>query len=121
MATFPSYLILTPDNFGEMPVPAVWRTPMEGGMPKQLKRHSRVLVERPVLYVAVSKTDYQSFLTWVRTTINNAADWFDWTDPLDNVTKLARIKEGKYEARPWEGIATLERWEISFTIETWSS
>lgn len=121
MAAFPSYLVLTPDNFSEQPQPAVWRTEMEGGMPKQLKRHTRVLVERPVLYLAVSKANYLSFLTFVRTTINNGTDWFDWTDPVDGLTKLARIKGGKYEARPWEGIQTLERWEISMTLETWSA
>lgn len=121
METFPSYLILTPDNFNETVEPIVHRTPMEQGLPKQLKGASRALVVRPVMYLAVTLADYNSFKTWHRVNVNLGADWFNWTDPVDSATKLARIKEGKFVARPWEGIATLARWEIEFQLETWSS
>jgi hypothetical protein len=121
MDTFPSYLVLAPDNFSETVAPVVYRTQMEQGLPKQLKGASRVLIVRPVTYLALTLADYQSFKTWHRVNVNVGADWFNWTDPVDSTTKLARIKEGKYVGKPWEGIATLARWEIAFELETWSN
>jgi hypothetical protein len=117
--TFPVYLTLSMKDFAEQPEPAVYRTPMEGGVPKQLAKSSRVLVKRPVVYLAKTKADYLTFLTFVRTTIRNASDWFNWTDPVDGVTKLARISEGKYTCTPWT--PTLSHWDISMTLETWSA
>ncbi len=119
MSAFPSYLKLANKDFSEEPGEALWRTPMEGGPPKQLERFSRVLVKRAVVYLADTKADYQSFKTWVTTTLNNGADWFDWIDPVDGATKLARIEGGRYKGAPWT--PALDRWEISFTLETWSA
>jgi hypothetical protein len=117
-AAFPAALKLMRDGFGKEPESVVNRTPFEDGMVKQAKAKTRALVPRPVVYAADSKTDYQAFETFFNTTINGGADWFDWTDPLDAVVKLARIV-GTYQARPINGALT--RWEISMRIETWSA
>jgi hypothetical protein len=118
-ATFPSYLSLTRTDFAEEPAEAVYRTPMEGGLDKQLAKSSRQLVKRNVVYLAKTLADYNSWKTFVRTTLRMGADWFNWTDPVDSVTKLARIERGKYRGEPWT--PTLSHWDISFVIETWSS
>jgi hypothetical protein len=113
-------MILTPDDFAEEQGDSpVYRTPMEGGLPKQLAKSSRVLVVRSVKYFVKTKADKISWDTFVRTTLRNGADWFNWTDPVDTVVKLARIPNGKYRAEPWT--PTLSHWHISFSIETWSA
>lgn len=113
---FPAYLVLSSDDFGEEQEPNVYRTEMDGGMPKQAAKFSRATYERTVTYMAVTAADYQSFLIWFRQTVHFGADWFDWTDPVDSVVKKARIKEGRYSAKPWT--PTLSRWDITFRIET---
>lgn len=116
---FPVYLVLSSDGFQEEPNQNVFRTDVEQGPPKQGVKGSRSLVFRNVTYMAITKADYLSFVTWFRTTIHWGADWFDWTDPVDGVTKKASIKDGKYTAKPWT--PTLSRWDITFVIETWAS
>lgn len=116
---FPAYLKLANKDFSEKPEQAVYRTDLEGGPPKQLQRFSRSLVKRQVVYMAESNADYRSFKTWVRTTLHNGADWFNWTDPVDGVTKLARIENGTYEGTPFDPM--LVKWDISFVLETWDA
>lgn len=115
MPAIPVYAKL--HKFPFEPESAVLRTEMESGPPKQAKLRSRVMVERPVTYSLDSKADYLAFMTWVRGTINRGVSWFDWTDPLDNVTKLARIKGGKVSYKSLN--AALSFWEASFVLETW--
>jgi hypothetical protein len=116
---FPAYLTLADKDFAEQPDQAVYRTQVEGGLPKLLQKFSLTLVKRPVVYLAGTNADYQSFKTWVRATLKNGADWFNWTDPVDNVLKLARIENGAFKGSPWTPM--LDKWEISMTIETWDS
>lgn len=118
MPAFPAYPMLTnpPPRQREA---GVTRTPMEGGMVKQRKRFSRVLIGRPVTYLLKTAVDYDNFITFYETTINRV-DWFDWTDPADGVVKQARIVGGKLDKeepqRKDHGL-----WKVSFVVETWSS
>lgn len=118
-AAFPAALKLLRDGFGKEPESVVNRTPFDDGMVKQAKTKTRALVGRNVVYHADSKADFEAFETFVNVTTNGGADWFDWTDPLDSVVKLARIPGGVYQGRPLNG--GLTRWEISMRIETWSA
>lgn len=120
MATFPAYAKLGFDGFARDRESALDRTQMESGPPKQLKVKSRVMVARPVVYFFDSLSDYNSFITWFQTTINFGADWFDWTDPVDAAVKTARIVNGKLD-KEMPRRKTLDRWQIGFTIETWSN
>jgi hypothetical protein len=119
MPAFPAYAVLLFDGFKEEPVSAVKRTEMESGPVKQLKTVSRVLVPRPARYLLKSKSDYNAWVTWFRSTINWGNDWFDWTDPHDAAIKTARIVGAKYAAKPTR--KDLERWILEFRIETWSA
>lgn len=115
---FPTDLILEQDGFAEQPADGVIATKMENGIVKQAKVNTRVMVDRPVKYVATSLAIYQSWQTYYTTTINRGADWFDWPDPVSNTTKSARIKAGSYRgAVPRGGL--LNTWDISFVLQTW--
>lgn len=120
MATFPSYAKLLVEGFEEIPGDVLIRTAMEDGPPKQAKIRYREMISRPVNYRLVSKTDYNSFMTWYRTTINNGSDWFTWTDPVSGSSKNARIIKGSFKScRPLIGRNLNGAWTVSFTLETW--
>lgn len=118
MATFPSYMKLILAGLTFKRESALLRTEMEIGPPKQTVQKTRVMLTRKVTYAADSKTDYLNFITWFTTTINRGAAWFDWTDPVDGVTKKARIVNGELdEEKPLNSGLTL--WQVSFHLETW--
>lgn len=118
MADFPIYAVLLRD-FSVQRGSAVERTAFEDGMVKQLRKVSRVLVARRVKYGLRTKADYQSFITWFEATIRGGADWFNWTDPVSETVKTARIVSRIDEEAPDDPM--LAWWTLSFTIETWSS
>lgn len=117
MATFPTAPVLLFEGLSRVPESAVRRGDMESGPAKQLKTKSRVTHVRPVVYLITSKTDLDAFETWFEDTINMGADWFDWTDPYDSAVKSARIKDGAISLVPQRKV--LDRWKLSFEIETW--
>jgi len=117
--TFPNYLKLLARNFGQQRGTAGLRTPMENRFVKQRKTQSRVLIQRPLSYLVESLANYNSFMTWFRTDIAEGATWFDWTDPVDGATKSARIVMGSLKDALVGN--SLQKWELSFTLETWSA
>lgn len=119
MATFPAYPVLLFDPTRRRREAGVVRTPKEGGLPKQRKRFSRVMIARPVTYLLKSASDYASFMTWYETTIGRTG-WFDWTDPADGVVKQARIQGGAIEDEEPQR-KSHDRWKVKFTIETWNT
>lgn len=119
MATWPSYAAILVEGFAEQRESALLRTEMESGPPRQAKIKSRVMITRPVSIFLSSAADYASFKTWFGTTINEGADWFTWTDPVDGASKSARFAGGGLEAQPQGGSTNL--WRVSAKIETWSA
>ena len=117
MATFPAYLVPTISGFSVNPERVVVRTEMSDGLIKQSKTRTRALSTRAVTYWAKSLTDFQNWVIFFRDSINSGADWFTWTDPIDGVSKTARIVDGAYKARPLNGLKT--DWHIDLKIETW--
>lgn len=118
MAAFPAYMKPLIRGFAKSPNMVISRTEMEDGMTKQAKTKARALVVRPIAYLVRSLADFQAWETFFNTTINGGADWFDWVDPIDGLTKTARIVNGKYTASPLNGLVT--DWEVSMEIETWN-
>jgi len=114
---FPSYAKLLLDGFGENPESAVLRTEMESGPKKQAQVRSRALVTRPMRCLFTSKADHESFKAWFRNDIARGAVWFDWTDTVTGTVKKAQIVGGKIESKPTR--KDLERWIVSFELETW--
>ena len=119
-ASFPSYALLMFDGLEEQPQNAVLRTDMEAGPPKQAKLQTRVMIQRPVQYILPTNANYQSFKTFVQTTLNMGADWFDWTDPADGAVKQGRIIGGYGGVRLKPTRKDHGRWIASFQLETWA-
>lgn len=118
MAAFPSYAKVLAGPFGMSRASAVDRTSMEDGFVKQSKVRARVLVKRKIQVMLLTQANYNSFILWFQGDINYGADWFDWVDPVDGVTKLARIVSQLNDETPVGGMIT--RWIIGFDMETWS-
>ena len=116
MAAFPSYAKILYDGYAEQRQSALIRTEMEDGPPKQAKIRSRVMVTRPITVLLQSKADYLSFITWFSETIHEGADWFDFTDPVSQTVKQARLVGDGIEGRPKSGMLA---WTISTSLETW--
>ena len=116
MATFPNYVKLLANGYQEQRESALLRTEMESGPPKQARIKSRVMVTRPVEIMVNSKADYQAFVTWFSTAINEGSDWFDFTDPVTRTVKQGRFVGGGLEATPSGGGKV---WSIKAKIETW--
>lgn len=121
MAAFPSYANILRAGFSQQRESALQRTEMESGPPKQTKVRSRVMVRRQMLVQFVTVADYQSFLTWFQTDVAYGADWFDWTDPVDGVTKQARIVAGLESEAPEPAGGGVAQWRVALTLETWSA
>lgn len=116
MASLPSYAEILLPKYSEERMPALLRSEMESGPPKQAKIRSTVMVKRSVTFLIRSLADYRSFQTWFSVTINEGADWFTWTDPVSGTTKNARFVGGGYKAIPQGSLA---RWHVQAQIETW--
>lgn len=119
MATFPSYAKLMLAGLAEQRESALLRTEMEAGPPRQARVRYRVMVTRNAQIHVNSLTDYQSFVTWFRDTINEGADWFDWTDPLTATTKSIRFAGGGLDASPLGQAGG--PWVIRAKIEGWGT
>lgn len=112
MATFPNYACILREGYTESSDYGVLRTDMDGGIAKQRSRWSKPIVMRQVTIHVDNKTDKASFDAWMKTDLNGGAGWFDYTDPVDGVTKQARIKGGLIQwSTPgvvWRGTCELE-------------
>ncbi|MBV6304941.1 hypothetical protein KVP10_08575 [Candidimonas humi] len=113
MATFPDYATILLDGFDKQADYGVLRTDMDGGIAKQRARYSLPIVTRNAQILVESVEDKNGFDAWVKTDLFGGAGWFDWTDPLDGVTKQARIVKG---AVKWTSPGII--WLAQVQIET---
>lgn len=113
MASLPSYARILQDGYGEESDFGVLRTEMDNGIAKQRARYSKAIVTRDVQIVVMNKTDKAAFDAWLRDDLNGGAAWFGFTDPLDGVTKQARLVGGKIK---WSSPGVV--WIASGQIET---
>lgn len=113
MATFPAGKI-TFSGFKRQRVSSVNRSDMESGPAKQALRSSRDYIRFPVTYL-FTDVEYDAFDLWVDATINKVG-WFDWTDPVSDTVREARIVNGDIsEASPLN--PQMDRWVVKFMIE----
>lgn len=118
-ATFPASAKLRVAGFAQRRQAGLQRSPMEAGPAKQSRYLSRVSVQRPVALLFDTRADYQAFIVWFNTEINRGADWFNWTDPVDGIVKLARIVGGELTDEAPAG--SLNAWIVQCTLETWDA
>lgn len=95
MATWPSYAKILLAGYSEESDYGVIRTEMDGGLAKQRARWTKAIVTREAQIKVDSASQKASFSDWMRVDLNGGAGWFDFRDPLDGVTKQARIVSGK--------------------------
>lgn len=118
MATWPAYASIQADGYAEeWGDGAVLRTPMESGPPKQMRVKTRRMVMRKATVLITSLANLAAFKTWVASDLLLGADWFTFTDPVDGVSKQARIVGGAVEYR----YVTGQLYHAVMTIETWQT
>ena len=118
MAAFPAYAQLLYPGYAENLESVVDRSTHDTGAPLQRPRATRAMVTRPVAYALDSLADYQAFMVWYAVDIRHGTDWFDWTDPLGNQVKQARIVVGSFQ--PTVALeSSLTHWTVRFELETW--
>lgn len=95
MAAFPSYACILLAEYTEETNYGVLRTEMDGGIARQRARWTKPIRTRQCQIKVSNVTDKKSFDSWMLNDLNGGVAWFDYTDPLDGVTKQARIVGGK--------------------------
>lgn len=113
MATFPSYACILLAGYDEEPDFGIIRSAMDGGIAKQRPRRSIAVVTRSATIRVLSKAAKASFDAWVKSDLDYGAGWFTYVDPLDSVSKQARLAGGKYK---WSSPGVI--WLASCQIET---
>lgn len=115
--TFPAYMPAPMiAGFKQSPDFGMLVTQMDAGPDKQRPRNSVAIITRTVQFIVNSLANRNAFEAWVRDSLSGGSLWFNWTDPLDGATKLARIVGGKVEYVPSESV---NAWAISFSMETY--
>lgn len=93
MAVFPSYAHILTDGFTESFDPAVERTDMERGVPKQRLLNSQVMAKVNATVFFRKKEDIAAFESWYFDTIKRIG-WFQIKHPRTGVTITARFEAG---------------------------
>lgn len=120
MAAFPTVKHYW-DSFEEQRGTALRRTPMESGPPKQAAHQSRVMVTVAMKLAFFTKAEFDAFMTFFVTTVNNGADWFDWTHPRTGAVLQARFVGGQ-EMQPVKHLrAALDLIDLPILLEYWSA
>ncbi|RXZ42715.1 hypothetical protein [Crenobacter cavernae] len=114
LPTFPPYARILRDGYDETPDFGVQRTEMDGGLAKQRPRYSTPIVTRAATLLVEHAADKRLFDDWFRAELAGGAGWFSWTDPVDGVSKSARVVDGKLQWKPSAGRA----WLASTQLET---
>lgn len=115
--TFPAYMEAPlVSGFQQSPDFGVLVTQMDSGPDKQRPRNSKAIISRQVQFMVNSLANRNAFEVWVRDSLLGGSIFFNWTDPLDGVTKLARIVGGKVDYSPAD---SRQSWIIKFSMETY--
>ncbi|WP_313171474.1 hypothetical protein [Stenotrophomonas sp.] len=93
MAYFPTYAQILTDGFTESFDPAVERTDMERGVPKQRLINSQVLVKLSATLLFRSAADVVAFEAWYFDTIKRIG-WFQLKHPRTGALITARFENG---------------------------
>lgn len=97
MAVFPTTAKILHAGYEESFDPAVVRTEMDRGVPKQRLLNTKVMQELNCTLLFDSAADAASFETWYFTAIGRIG-WFDFTHPRTGATVSARFKDGRLGA-----------------------
>lgn len=113
MSSFPLYAKVIMEGFSETSDYGVLRTQMDGGIAKQRARWTKPVVTRDVQILCSSVSLKISFDDWIRNDLQGGVSWFDFTDPVSNQVKQARIVDGKVS---WSSLGMV--WVAKCQLET---
>ena len=91
MAALPSYVKVSFSGYGEAFDPAIERTEMERGMPKEATRNSQVLMKVSATLMFMSAADAASFEDWYFDTLGRVG-FFTMAHPRTGATITARFE-----------------------------
>jgi hypothetical protein len=94
MANFPPYVKVLAAGYGEDFDPAIERSEMERGVPKERLINSQVLMKISATLLFDSPADITSFEDWYFTDIQRIG-WFQLTHPRTLAMVSARFEEAK--------------------------
>lgn len=97
MTALPSYVTILQDGYSESFDPAIERTEMERGVPKQRIGNSQVLAKIGATLLFRSAEDVASFETWYFDTIGRV-DWFQMRHPRTGAVITARFENASIGA-----------------------
>lgn len=100
--------------------PAVERSQMERGIPKQRRISSDVRIELALTLYFDSAADLAAFETWFYTTINAGQDFFDFTHPRTGAALQARFVGGELGEVSYQN-RTLGKSSRPVKLEYWRS
>lgn len=86
-------------SYTESVTPNVFRTPMEGGIPKTAVKKGKTAVNMSVTYL-YSSSEYASFRSWFKNTAQYGSLFFNWTNPITDDVVDARIADSNYSVTP---------------------
>lgn len=104
MATLPDYVRVISEGYGESFDPAIRRTEMERGVPKQSLVNSNVLMKLQLTLLFMSADDIAEFDAWYFDTINRIG-WFDMRHPRTRQIITARFENGSIGTLTTQGPA----------------
>lgn len=120
MAAFPIASNRIVADYTETPQPAIERSPMERGIPKQRRITSDIRVELAVTVAFLSKSEDAAFKSWFYSTINAGESFFDFVQPNTKATVQARIVNGDIGTLMADR-STLDLFRRTFKVEYWQS
>ena len=93
MSALPSYVIVRPTGYSESHDPAVQRTEMERGMPKQRLLNTQVLMKLHLSLLVRTALEAESFLDWYLLDIKRIG-FFTMKHPRTGATVSVRFENG---------------------------
>ncbi|ARP86300.1 hypothetical protein [Bordetella genomosp. 9] len=90
---FPPYACIQLDGYSESADFGVIRSEMDG-LAKQRPRWSKPIVTRTVKVKVGDRANKLAFDAFVRNDLAGGSGWFNFTDPVDGVTKQGRLVSG---------------------------
>ncbi|MBB2805930.1 hypothetical protein VC253_01520 [Xanthomonas campestris] len=115
MSVFPPYAGILYDTVRRSFDPAVLRTEMERGLPKQRVFNTGVLMKLAMTLDFATPADAMKFENWYFDDIRRIG-WFDFVHPLSGASLQVRFENGGIgELRPVEGAD--RPWQCDVTVE----
>ena len=93
-AKLPDYVDVLLEGYAESPNYDVLRSDMDNSVAKQRPRRTLPIVARQVKLLVGNTQNKLAFDQWFRNDIHGGSNFFEFVDPIDKKTKMARFVNG---------------------------